>query len=211
METTIAGVGDGRDWPSYAVKRIEDLVHLSRGVRDSVRGVMSRCGTSGHRSQLALPITKRFVERVARTNDNGKKVQAALMLAENTHALMAEMLQEIAARPEESRAELIAISGEISEQQARLQDRQRALQGEVQEVEGSMPTSTGAAIASMKQAGQAMESARTALDMGMPMQGEGPNATHRTLCARQRNTWNKHLQAAANATDDATNAGQAKR
>ena len=56
-----------------------------------------------------------------------------------------------------------------------------------------MPTSTGEALEAMNQAGQAMEQARSSLDGGLPMQGEG-SQRHAAMLVRETK---EHLQQAS--------------
>ncbi|MGB0641668.1 MAG: hypothetical protein ACPGTU_20210, partial [Myxococcota bacterium] len=163
-------VGDGRNWRPFTVSNLQDVGHLSSGIRDSVRGrdaesVLLRILELGDE----LSMVSRFVER-ERTGTSptpgAAQVLEALQRQEATRTEMAKLLQQLLEKPVHTNPEVQAAARGLSQEQGAKRDRQRELAQEVQTIENAMPTGTGEAQEAMSEAGLSMERAQNALEIG---------------------------------------------
>ncbi|MAY82139.1 MAG: hypothetical protein CL930_15335 [Deltaproteobacteria bacterium] len=189
-------VGDGRDWRPFTVSNLQDVRHLSAGIRDSVRGrdaeaVLLRILELGDE----LSMVSRFVERESRGTSptpGAGQVLEALERQRLIQAEMVEILKQLVTKPLQSNPEVQAAARALSQEQGAMKDRQRELAQEVQTIENAMPTGTGKAQEAMAEAGESMDRAQNALEMGSVMVGEG----HQRHASDQINETRQHLEQA---------------
>jgi len=190
----VTGIGDGRLWRAYSIRRLTELASLASGTLDSVRardsaGVSRRIDEVG----AELPITMRFVGREAARSPRPQGIGEVSVQLRRVSQLQAEiraLLDQLRDAAGESNPELQAATQSLSEEQGMLQDRQRELAQEVEIIEKALPVATGEAARAMGEAGQEMESARSALEYGIAVPAQGHQ---RRAVDRVRET-QEHLQ-----------------
>jgi hypothetical protein len=193
-QSAVQGTRDGRGWRPFTLLRLSELAALGSGIHDSVRG-RDVDGAALRVAQVGrdILITERFVMRDLSRSDrptNGPVVNNHLQASVALAARMASILSQLIDAPGQSSPELEAAAQALSDQQGRLQDWQRELSEEVRTIENAIPTASGKAAESMAGAGLAMERARSFLEDGVALAGEGHQRQASDLVRETQN----HLQ-----------------